>query len=139
MRAKSQEENVKRVTAAILIKDDQILIAKRKANDQLANKWEFPGGTIEGKETPEECLKREMKEEFGIEVKVQEYLGESIYHYDHGSIKLLAYRTYWESGDIEPKVHDEIQWVSLDKLDNYQFAPADVPFVERLRSGDIEL
>ena len=54
------------VTAAILIKSRLILIAKRKASDTLSNKWEFPGGKIETAESPEECLIRELKEEFDI-------------------------------------------------------------------------
>ena len=68
---------MKLVTAAILIKDNRILIAKRRINDKLAGNWEFPGGTIEYEETPEECLRREMKEEFDIDVTVGEYFGES--------------------------------------------------------------
>ncbi len=56
------------VTAAILVKDNKFLIAKRPAHDKLANKWEFPGGKIEDGETPEECLKRELYEEFKSEL-----------------------------------------------------------------------
>ena len=104
---------MKEVTAAILIKDGQILIAKRKKGDWLAEKWEFPVGKIETNETPEKCLKREMLEEFGINVLVGEYFGESIYHYNHGSIKLLAYQTYWEGGESVPKEHEEFKWVGL--------------------------
>jgi 8-oxo-dGTP diphosphatase len=131
--------NVIRVTAAILVVEGQVLIAKRKADDRLANKWEFPGGKVEDGETPEQCLKREMKEEFEINVSVGEYLGESICHYDHGSIQLLAFRTYWETGDISLQAHDDLSWASLDQLSIFDFAPADVAFVEKLRRGEIEL
>jgi len=126
---------MQKVTAAILIKDGQVLIAKRKKGDRLAEKWEFPGGKIETNETPEECLKREMLEEFGIEVSVGECFGESIYHYNHGSIKLLAYQTHWEGGDIVPKDHEEFKWVRPNQLDLFDFAPADLPFVEKLKKG----
>jgi 8-oxo-dGTP diphosphatase len=126
------------VTAALLFKDKKLLIAKRKSTDKLPNKWEFPGGKIEDGETPEYCLKREMEEEFEIDVSVGKFLGESIYHYDHGTIKLLAYRTYWKGGSISLKAHDDYQWVSLDQLQDYDFAPADIPFVEKLRRGKIE-
>jgi 8-oxo-dGTP diphosphatase len=61
---------MKNVTAAILIEGGKILIARRKADDHLAFKWEFPGGKVEPGEIPEECLKREMKEEFNVEVRV---------------------------------------------------------------------
>lgn len=131
--------NIIRVTAAIMAKDDQVLIAKRKEGDHLANKLEFPGGKIENNETPVECLKREMKEEFDIEVSVREYLGSSICHYNHISIELFAYRTLWKGGNISLRDHDDFKWVSLKDLGKYDFAPADIPFVENLRRGEIKL
>ena len=128
---------MKRVTAAILLNEGSILIAKRKTTDRLGNMWEFPGGKIEEGETPQECLKREMEEEFGIEVTVGKYIGHSIYHYDHGSIELLAYLTTWAGGDISANSHDDYKWVQMDELKDFYFAPADLPFVEKLRRGEI--
>jgi 8-oxo-dGTP diphosphatase len=130
---------MKKVTAAILIKDRKILIAKRKADDRQANKWEFPGGTVEQDETPEACLKREIREEFGIKVSVGRFFGESVYHYDHGSIKLLAYRTHWASGKIALKDHADCRWVTSEQLAEYDFAAADIPFVEKLQHKDNKL
>ena len=72
--------DIVKVTAAMLVKDDKIIIARTGPDDKLADKWEFPGGKIEINETPEQCLKREMKEEFDIDVSVEEYLGSSIFH-----------------------------------------------------------
>lgn len=120
------------VTAAILIKEDKVLIARRKAGDRLAGKWEFPGGKIMNGETPEDCLKREMAEEFGIEVSVGEFIGESTYPYAHGCIRLLAYRTDWTGGDLRPHVHAEYRWVRFDQLNRFDFSAADIPFVEKL-------
>ena len=135
----TETPDITRVTAAILINDGKVIIAKRKSTGKLPNKWEFPGGKIENNETPEQCLKRELKEEFDIDVSVGEYLGSSIYHYDHISIELLAYRTFWKGGNIRLKDHDDFAWVSLEQLGKYDFAPADVPFVNKLRRGEIEL
>ena len=131
--------NITKVTAAILVKDYKIIIAKRGPDDRLANKWEFPGGKIEINETPEQCLKREMKEEFDIDVSVGEYLGSSIFHYDHMSIELMAYRTYWENGKIDLKDHDDFKWVSLEQLAEFDFAPADMVFVQKLKNGEIAI
>ena len=127
------------VTAAILFENHQLLIAQRKSTDKLPLKWEFPGGKIEDNETPEQCLEREMNEEFSIEVSTGGFLGESIYRYKFGTVRLLAYRTYWKSGSISLKAHDAFKWVPINQLKNYDFTPADIPFVERLRKGDIEL
>ncbi|RJQ65608.1 MAG: (deoxy)nucleoside triphosphate pyrophosphohydrolase [Desulfobacteraceae bacterium] len=120
------------VTAAILIREDKVLIAKRKAGDRLAGQWEFPGGKIKAGETPQECLKREMEEELCIEVSVGEFIGESVCPYAHGSIRLLAYRTDWTGGEIQPKVHAEYRWVRFDQLSRFEFSAADLPFVEKL-------
>lgn len=127
------------VTAAILIKDNRLLIAQRKSKDKLPSKWEFPGGKIENDETPEECLKREIKEEFGIDVSVGEFLGESVYHYDHISIRLLAYRTFWNTGEIKLKAHQSIRWVTINQIDQFDFLPADIPFVQKIRRGEIAI
>ena len=125
---------MKLVTAAILVKDKKILIAKRPADDKLAGNWEFPGGTIKDDEIQKECLKREMHEEFGIDVEVGTFFDSSIYEYDHGEIILLAYWVKWLSGDIELKAHSEIAWVTPAEMRNYDFAPADIPFVLKLQA-----
>ena len=129
---------MKQVTAAILIRNGKILIAKRKADDRQAGKWEFPGGTVEPNESPETCLKREMQEEFGIEVSVGKFFGESIYHYDHGAIKLLAYLTSFVSGNLAPKDHSAFRWVSTEQLSDFDFAPADIPLVEKLQRSEFD-
>lgn len=123
------------VTCAILARNGKLLIARRPAADKLANKWEFPGGKVEDRETPEACLARELLEELGIEVRVGALLGENVHYYGDGAIRLLAYRTFWEAGELKAQVHDEIRWVSLQELDHYDFAPADLPFVKKLTRG----
>jgi 8-oxo-dGTP diphosphatase len=120
------------------IKDGKTLVAKRGEGDRLANKWEFPGGKVEAGETPEECLIREMFEEFCIIVSVRDFLGESVYQYNHGSIRLIAYRTFYEGGKISLETHADFAWVTVDQLDDFDFAPADLPFVSMLKKGEIE-
>ena len=123
---------MKVVTAAILERDGKILIARRRADDRQAGKWEFPGGTLESDETLQECLQREMQEEFGITVTVGRCFGESIYDYEHGAIKLIAYQASWESGKLVLNAHADFRWVSPDQLIEYDFAPADIPLVKKL-------
>ncbi len=125
---------MQRVTAAILVKDDKILLAKRPANDRLPNKWELPGGKIEDGETPEMCLQRELFEEFGIKVMVADFFCSSVFTYAHMKIELLAYFVKWISGTMAPTAHEEIQWCALTELDLFDLAPADIPIVEKLMS-----
>ncbi len=128
-----------RVTAAILVNNDRILIAQRRGTDKLAGKWEFPGGKIENNETPEQCLIREMKEEFDIDVVIGEFFGESTYHYEKGAVHLLAYHTSWEGGRFMLNAHAAIRWVSLNQIQEFEFAPADKPLVEKLQQGTIPI
>lgn len=132
-------KNIIKVTAAILEKDGRIIIAQRKRSDHLSGKWEFPGGKIEPGETPEVCLARELKEEFEIDVAVGNHLGSTVYHYHHISIELMAYRASWVGGTIIMNDHRAYRWVSVDQLTEFDFAPADIPFVDMLRRGQIDL
>jgi len=124
---------MKEVAAAIIINNGKILIAQRAENQNLAGKWEFPGGKVESGETLEECLKREINEELGIKIEVDSFFEESIYHYDTGTIKLKAYKVRWVDGEFRLTVHSQIKWVKPDELDNYDFAPADVFFIKKLK------
>jgi 8-oxo-dGTP diphosphatase len=128
-----------KVTAAILVIDGKLLIAKRKPDAKLPNLWELPGGKIEPNETPEACLKRELKEEFGIDVTIGEYIGSNTHAYDFGTIELMAYRTHWVMGDFDLNDHDEIRWINKYDIDQFSFAPADIPFIDKIRRGVIEL
>ena len=127
-----------KVTAAILENDGRIIIAQRKRSDHLSGKWEFPGGKIEPGETPQACLARELKEEFDIGVTIGEYLGSNIHHYDHISIVLMVYRAAWISGTITMNDHKAYRWITVDQLNDFDFAPADIPFVDMLRNAHPE-
>lgn len=124
---------MKEVTAAIITNNDKILIAQRAKNENLAGKWEFPGGKTEKGETPQQCLKREIQEELELNIEVGEFLGESIYTYSNGQIKLMAYFSTIIDGKIQLHVHDQVEWVTIDEIGKYDFAPADIPLVEKLQ------
>jgi len=125
---------MKEVTAAIILKENKVLIAQRAPGENLAGKWEFPGGKLEPGETPKECLKREIREELDIEIEVLDFFDESIYAYNSGTIKLMAFWCQWISGDFTLYVHSNLAWVNRDELDLYGFAPADIPLVEKLKT-----
>jgi len=128
-----------KVTAAVIVHEGMLLIAKRKPTARLPNLWELPGGKIEANETPEECLKREIKEEFDINVIVGEYLDSNIHTYDFGTIELIVFLTHWEDGDLILNDHEEIRWVFVHELDQFDFAPADTAIIEKLKNGVFEI
>jgi 8-oxo-dGTP diphosphatase len=123
------------VTAAILIANDRVLIARRRFGVSQAGMWEFPGGKIRPGETPEQCLKREIKEELGIEIDVGGFFGESVYAYAEKTIRLLAYRARIQAGEPCLNEHADIAWAAIPELARYPFAPADMPFVKMLQKG----
>lgn len=124
---------MKKVTAAIIYKDNKILIAQRKAGDKLEYKWEFPGGKVEPGESPEECLKRELKEELMVNSTIGDFFDSSTYHYKHGSFQLLAYWTSIGDEMPNPTVHEKLTWISPANLDKYDFCPADIPFIDKIK------
>ena len=127
------------VTAGILLKDTRVFIAKRRSTGRLPGKWEFPGGKVEPGETPEQGLRRELSEELEIEAIVGNCLGENVHRYNFGTVRILFYRVYWDGGEMRSRDHEGYAWAPLDQLMNYDFAPADWPFVKRLTKGDVDL
>ena len=74
-----------------------------------------------------------MKEEFDIDVSVGEFFDESQYRDESGEIQLLAYHTVWKSGRISLNAHAAIRWVSVNRMQEIEFAPADIPIAEKLQ------
>ncbi|MHB8764301.1 MAG: (deoxy)nucleoside triphosphate pyrophosphohydrolase [Deferrisomatales bacterium] len=124
-----------RVTAAVIERGGQILIAKRRPGDRMAGCWEFPGGKVEPGEDPRDCLVRELHEEFGVTAAVGELLVSHVHHYPHVAIELLSYRATHLAGAFELRDHDELRWVSPEAMDELPFAPADLPTVAFLQQG----
>jgi 8-oxo-dGTP diphosphatase len=120
------------VTAAVIENNGKFLIARRKKEKHLGGKWEFPGGKIEPQETPEECLRRELEEEFGIVAKINNFVAESVFDYGDRKIRLLGYYADYISGAFILNAHDEIRWVSADELNKFDFAEADLPLIRKI-------
>ncbi len=121
------------VSAGLIMCNNLILIAQRKHGKDLEYKWEFPGGKLEQGETLEECLKRELMEEMGLNIIVGKHFVDSTYDYNFGRIVLHSYWAICENQDI-PLVleHEQYKWVALSDLPNYDFAPADKPIIEAI-------
>ena len=121
------------VVAAVIESNGRIFLARRPDNKHQGGLWEFPGGKIDVGETPEECLKRELHEEFDIIVDVGDYLTESVYQYQHKTIRLIAFQVSTKADFKTLKAHDDVRWVPADELLDYDLAPADVPIAKEVQ------
>jgi 8-oxo-dGTP diphosphatase len=118
------------VACAIIERDGLILAAQRSAAMSLPLKWEFPGGKIDRGETAEECLRREIVEELGIRVCVGKSLPASTHHYQAFTVTLYPYICQIEAGEIVLLEHSAILWLPPEKLQNIDWAEADLPVIQ---------
>lgn len=127
-----ETESKIKVVAAILIKNDRVLIARRGPHKKMPGKWEFPGGKVEPGESEGNALSREILEEFDVEIEVGPFFAMSIYDYAEFSIELRAYYAHLVQGEFNLRDHDKIEWVRRGDLRNYDLTEADIPFVSML-------
>ena len=123
---------MKVVTAAIIVKNNFILLTRRKVGEKLEGYWEFPGGKIENGETPQEGLERELLEELGVNSRAGNIFAENIYHYEFGTIKLIGIKTDLIDKKFRLTVHDKAEWILINDLLNYQLSPADIPIAQKI-------
>ena len=123
------------VTAGVLIRDGDVLVAKRNEGAHLEGLWEFPGGKLEQNESPEDCLAREFREELGVDIEVGTILEVVFHRYPEKNVLLLFYSCRLLGGDPEPLDVAELAWTPKADLLDLDWVPADRPFVKRL-SGE---
>ncbi|HLS11855.1 MAG TPA: (deoxy)nucleoside triphosphate pyrophosphohydrolase [Flavobacteriaceae bacterium] len=122
------------VTCAVIQKENKFLICQRSKEMKLPLKWEFPGGKIEEGEDKKECLKREVKEELGLNIEVLAPLEMVEHHYPEFSISLYPFMCKIKSGELSVAEHAQVKWVGLDELDNFDWAEADLPILVELKN-----
>lgn len=121
-----------KVVCGIIWKGDKVLIARRKPGKSLAGYWEFPGGKLNEGEDAEIALKRELKEELGMEVDELKYYGQHIHAYEKFTIELIAYKCRFLHATFEMTDHDEYAFIYTEKFYNFNIAPADLYFFKKL-------
>lgn len=114
------------VTAAVIIEEGKLLIARRGEGFDQAGLWELPGGKAEEGETLRECLSRELKEELGITASIGDEIIRVGIPGREGKMELVALKADIEEGRPMAAEHSEIAWISSDELESYKFCPADV-------------
>lgn len=120
---------------ALIDSENRVLLAKRPEGKALAGLWEFPGGKIEAGETPENALKRELKEELGIDINIENLKPIQFSSFNYQDFHLLM--PLWElrvwENEPKPLEKQEIAWVSAEELHKYDVPPADDSLVTFLQ------
>jgi len=125
------------VAAIIENENNEILCALRGPEMTLPNYWEFPGGKIEEGESKEEALKREIDEELGCEIEVLKHIDDTTYEYEKVIVRLETYMSIITNGTPKASEHAEIKWVPRKELNTLNWAPADIPTIEKLLSDEV--
>jgi A/G-specific adenine glycosylase len=121
------------VTAAIIQQNGQVLIAQRPPKGMLGGLWEFPGGKREAGESLPDCLRREIREELGVEIAVDEPLVTVRHSYTHFRITLHAFTCRLLSGRPQALGVADWRWVRPDELDTFAFPRTDLQIIAALR------
>jgi 8-oxo-dGTP diphosphatase len=122
------------VVAAVIERDGRYLITRRLEGTHLAGLWEFPGGKILPTEKPEDALRREVREELGVEASVGELIETVTWAYPEKTVRILFFRCAVR-GQPCPQERQEMLWVETAMLPGYRFPAADLRLVERLAGG----
>ena len=126
------------VAAALIVREDEVLIGQRRANQPMALLWEFPGGKIEPGESPQQALARELHEELGIQATIGPKVVRIRHNYRHGGAVDLQFFTVREfTGEIVNHIYEQIKWAKLADLQSYEFLAADRGLIKDLAAGKL--
>ena len=121
------------VVAAIIRKGDRIF-ATQRGYGEWQDWWEFPGGKIEQGETPEEALRREIREELLAEISVDKFLCTVEYDYPKFHLTMHCYLCSLLTETLHLNEHEAARWLSKDELDSVKWLPADILVKEKVAS-----
>lgn len=128
-----------RVVAAVIKAVNEggspIIFATQRGYGEFKDGWEFPGGKIEEHETPQEALKREIKEELDTEISVGEWMDTIEYDYPEFHLSMDCFWCEIVNGEPVLKEHEDARWLTKEQLDDVEWLPADVTLIEKIRNA----
>jgi len=131
---------MKRVVAALILKNGEVLVCQRTRHQSMPLKWEFPGGKIEDGEQPRDALRRELDEELGIDAQIGEEVERIRHEYKNGgAVELRFYVVSQYAGEMENRIFRDMQWAKRSDLPSYDFLEADLELVKDLATGKLLL
>ncbi len=126
------------VTAALIVRDGKFLICQRSPHHSHPLKWEFAGGKLEPNEELRDCLRRELREELGIEAEIGPEVTRFFFSYPGRlPVLLVFFRVSRFSGELQNRIFADIRWVSREELPDFDFVEADRQLVARLARGQL--
>jgi 8-oxo-dGTP diphosphatase len=126
------------VAAALIVRDGEVLIGQRRADQPMASLWEFPGGKIEPGESAQEALVRELAEELRIRAEIGPAVTDIRHNYRRGGavdLQFFAVREF--AGEIDNQIYQQVRWVKLVDLTTYDFLAADRGLIQDLAAGKL--
>ena len=123
------------VVAALIWDKDKFMICQRPAHKARALLWEFAGGKVEQGETKEQALVRECQEELAVTLSVGDVFMEIVHEYPDITVHLTLFNATIAEGIPQKLEHNDIRWISVSEIDNYNFCPADVKILDRIKSA----
>lgn len=113
------------VVAALIWKENRFMICQRPVHKTRALEWEFVGGKVEAGESKEQALIRECQEELGVEIQVYDIFMDVVHAYPDITVHLTLFNAAISDGEPEKLEHNDIQWITPEEIDGYNFCPAD--------------
>ena len=121
------------VVAALIWDGDRFMACQRPAHKARGLLWEFVGGKVEPGEAKEQALIRECREELAVTVAVRDVFMDVVHEYPDLTVHLTLFNAAIADGIPQKLEHNDIQWLTVDEIDRYDFCPADEEILERLK------
>lgn len=119
------------VVAAVIMKEGKVF-ATQRGYGEFKDGWEFPGGKVEAGESPEEALRREIREELEVEVNVGDLIDTIEYDYPTFHLSMKCYACTIAGGSPHLLEHEAARWLSADQLDSVAWLPADITLIPKI-------
>ena len=127
----SEEKKTIYVVAAIIRRGNEVF-ATQRGYGPYKDWWEFPGGKVEPRETPEEALVREIEEELATEIAVDEFITTVEHDYPEFHLVMDCFWCSIANGELELLEHEAARWLPLDNLRQVNWLPADIEVIDAI-------
>lgn len=124
---------VTEVVAALIWDQDKFMICQRPPHKTRGLLWEFVGGKAEQGETKEHALIRECQEELAVTLDVGEIFMDVVHEYPDLTVHLTLFNASIRKGTPQKLEHNDIRWITVDRIDQYEFCPADTIILQKLK------